>query len=206
MGSAVSLIYKQNKCKVKVKQFDKTNHCKHGDSWIRWTSSLTKPLNLSITETTKTNKFNESFDYKKTNNTDQNVYYVYQSDTKCLNKELMSSSAPNVKQFEHKLSSKDCQRSQSMITSKPNRIRNIYYQRVVFTPEYINMSSTEMTKTTVISKKDPLIDYDLVPSGIPVPINSLRAKHLKTKNIRSLVMDDDHEYDIPKKTQLIYLN
>lgn len=66
----------------------------------------------------------------------------------------------------------------------------------VFTHEYVNLSSKSERSSPAV-KRDPLIDYDLVPSGIPVAINSLRAKAILTTRPPEPDLCDN-DYDIPK--------
>jgi len=51
-------------------------------------------------------------------------------------------------------------------------------------------------ESTVMTKRDPLIDYDLVPSGIPVPIGLLRGR--VSFPIDSLRKQAEDDYDIPR--------
>ena len=64
-------------------------------------------------------------------------------------------------------------------------------------PHYMNMNSLR-NESPDMAKRDPLIDYDLVPSGIPMPINALRAKAiLSVKPLRNSP-EFEYDYDIPK--------
>ncbi|CAG2180048.1 unnamed protein product, partial [Oppiella nova] len=183
-----------------------------------------RPLNVTISETNKANEFNESIATTKANNspnTDDNhssEYYVYQNDTKSLatdDKPLDALALPlvdtNVTQFDDKhgpnqrrdVSLDKCLNGNKKVSKTSYRIKNNLLRNTVNIGahhEYMNMSPSD----TESAKRDPLIDYDLVPSGIPVPINSLRAtkKHALPKHSLKVVPEYEYDYDIPKCSQL----
>ena len=68
----------------------------------------------------------------------------------------------------------------------------------VATHQYVNLSSKGEPSSPLLAKRDPLMDYDLVPSGIPVPINALRAKAILTTKPPKHFKPYEYDYDIPK--------
>ncbi len=65
--------------------------------------------------------------------------------------------------------------------------------------QYVNMISSRI-ESTVMGKRDPLTDYDLVPSGIPIPIGLLKGK--VSFPIHSLRKQAEDDYDIPRSSQI----
>ncbi|CAG2111120.1 unnamed protein product, partial [Medioppia subpectinata] len=90
---------------------------------------------------------------------------------------------------------------------KNNRLRDTVVSCANDSHEYENMSAGlggAGSPSSLIGKRDPLIDYDLVPSGIPVPINSLRLTKKGTSGKRTVlkpVPECEYDYDIPKCSQ-----
>lgn len=64
--------------------------------------------------------------------------------------------------------------------------------------------SSSTIKSPEIAKRDPLTDYDLVPSGIPIPIGSLKGRVSFPINL--LRKQAEADYDIPKFSQICSTN